>query len=186
MKRIFILVLAVACSQTFAQNAFWTGDTTGDPTFNRPEELDSLSSFADAVPYEVQPFWVTSTGQYVFEADAQASNGFNHTDTFILVYSGSFNAGTPLVNLIAGDDDFSGTFTLLTGTGGGIESSRIALGDTSNLGGDIGLNLTANTQYYAVVTGFENTDFGTYRAGIGAGPGNVNLGVVPEPATMAA
>lgn len=186
MRKVLFLALVVASGSAFAQTAFWTGDTTGDPTFNRPESFSSLSASATAVPYEVQPFWVTASGQYVFEADAQTGAGFNHPDTYILVYSGSFNALSGLTNLIAGDDDFSGSFTLFSGTGGGFESSRIALGESSNYGGaTTGLNLTANTQYYAVVTGFGNVDFGTYQAAIGGGQGTVNLGVVPEPATMA-
>jgi hypothetical protein len=39
-----------------------------------------------------------------------------------------------------------------------------------------GLNLTAGTPYFAVVTGFENSDFGTYSAAIGGGPGMVQGG----------
>lgn len=184
MRKVFLLAMAAASASAFSQTAFWSGDTTGDATFNRPSDLISLSDIGTAVPYEVQPFWVTSSGQYVFEADAQSP--FTHTDVLILVYANSFTAASPLTGLVAGDDDFAGSFTLLSGTGGGVESSRIALGDGSNFGGDVGLNLTANTQYYAVVTGFENIDFGTYTAAIGGGSGTVNLGVVPEPATMAA
>lgn len=181
-KQLFVLALATLGAQAFAVDAFWSGDTTGDPSWNRPTSFSSLSGVGTAVPYEVQDFWVTASGQYVFEVD-----GNSHPDTYILVYSGSFNAGTPLANLIAGDDDFSGTFTVLSGTGQGFASSRIALGESSNYGGaGTGLNLTANTQYYAVVTGFGNTDFGTYRAGIGNGPGDVRLGAVPEPGTMIA
>jgi len=187
MKRILVLSLALCSVGAFAQTAFWNGDTTGDPTMARPLSLTTMSG-TTATPYEATPFWVTVSGEYVFEGDGQAANGLTHTDTFILVYSGAFNPATPLVNLIAGDDDFTGAFTLLSGNGdAGFRSSRIALGDSSNFGGaGTGLNLTANNQYYAVMLGFANADFGTYRAAIGGGQGNVNLGVVPEPATMAA
>jgi len=193
MKRLFIaLALAVTTASAFAQTAFWNGDTTGGPIWNRPSGLASLSGTGTAVPYQLQPFYVSLTGQYVFEAaGARPSTSFTHTDTYILVYGGSFNAGSPLTNLLNGDDDYSGAFSLLAGNGSGFASSRIAAADASNYSTG-GLALTANVQYYAVVTGFSNTDFGTYEAAIGGGdaaglPGLVTLGTVPvpEPASMA-
>jgi len=189
MRKVLLLALTVVSASAFSQTAFWTGDTTGDPTWRRPASFTTLGSAttANAIPYEVQPFWVTVSGEYVFELDARTASGFTHTDPYILVYTGAFDPNNPLVNLKAGDDDFSSAFTLFSGTGGGLNASRIALGDASNYGGaTTGLNLTANTQYYAVVTGFDNADFGTYGGAIGGGQGSVNLGVVPEPATMAA
>lgn len=182
-KQLFVLALATVGAQAFGQAAFWSGDTTGDPVWNRPTSFTSLSGVGTATPYEVQPFYVKQDDQYVFEV-----NGVSHPDTYIFVYGPTFNPATPLVGLLAGDDDFSGTFTVLSGTGQGFASSRIALGETSNYGGGgTGLFLTAGVQYYAVVTGFGNTDFGTYDAGIGGPAGTrVNLGIVPEPATMIA
>ena len=180
MRKIALLALALAASSAFAQNLLGNGDTTGQPTFNRPTTMVALSGVGTAVPYVAIPFWVTVTGNYVMEV-----NGVSHTDTYALLYVNSFTAATPLVNLQDGDDDFSGTFTVLSGTGQGFASSRIASTETTNFNDPAGSNLLADTQYYLVVTGFGNTDFGTFNYGIGGGQGQVNAGSpVPEPATM--
>lgn len=180
MKKILVLALCGAVASAFAQTAFWSGDTTGGSTFNRPSSFSTLSGVGTAVPYQVQPFWVTVGGTYSFEV-----NGGSHTDTYALAYS-SFDPNNPLLGLMDGDDDFSGSFSLLSGTGQGWASSVIAPGEGTNYSGGTGLILNANTQYYAVVTGYGNSDFGSYDAAIGGGQGRVVLGAVPEPATMLA
>ncbi|MCO5298127.1 MAG: PEP-CTERM sorting domain-containing protein [Fimbriimonadaceae bacterium] len=180
MKKVLVLALCGVVGSAFAQTAFWSGDTTGGPTMARPLSYTGTSGSGTAVHYQVQPFWVTVGGTYTFEI-----NGVSHPDTYALAYS-SFNPATPLVGLLDGDDDFSGSFTLLSGTGQGFASSRIGVGETTNFSGGTGLGLSANTQYYAVVAGFGNNDFGTYDAAIGGGQGRVVLGAVPEPATMLA
>ncbi len=187
-KLIFIAGLASIAVGASAQTLFWSGDTTGGPTFNRPGGMAVLAgSFANAVSYEVIPFWVTAGGNYVMELNGGPANGKTHTDTFALVYGAGWNAATPLTGLINGDDDFfsPNAFTLLSGIGQGFASSRIATGESGNFNAG-GLALSASTQYYAVVTGFANVDFGTYLGAIGGGQGTVNRGIVPEPATMAA
>ncbi len=187
MTRIFpALIASFLLVSTVSADVFFTGDTTGGPTFARPTSFTTTGSagFADFVRYQAFQFFTDTTGQYIFEVDGQVANGFTHTDTFALVYNGSFTAGTPLVNLIAGDDDFAAAFTLLSGTGGNFTSSQIRLGEGTNFGGAAtGLLLTANTTYVAVIAGFDNPDFGTYRAAIGdgAGGGTVYLGAIPEP-----
>ncbi|MCH7904751.1 MAG: PEP-CTERM sorting domain-containing protein [Armatimonadetes bacterium] len=179
MRSIFVVSILVLSSAAFAQPAFWSGDTTGQATWDRPLSFTGISSLGP-VHFEIQPFWVTVGSEYVFEV-----NGTGHPDTYIHVYEGTFNPLDQLVNLIAGDDDFSDTFTVLSGTGQGFASSRIALGEGSNYGGaGTGLNLTAGSQYFAIVSGFGAGDFGPYDAGIGGGQGQVNLGIVPEPATL--
>lgn len=178
MRNVLVLAaLAAAASSASAGVAFFNGDTTGQPTWNRPTSLSSLSGVGTATPYQVTPFFVSAAGTYSFEVD-----GRGHTDTYALAYS-SFSAGSPLVGLLNGDDDYSGPLPNLGGTGQGFASSYIASGETSNFAAG-GLNLAANTQYYAVVTGFGNTDFGAYAAAI-AGPGNVTIGLVPAPASLA-
>ncbi len=186
-------VKAIACSlllsmATIAQaDVIFSGDTTGGPTMARPLSFTGTSGVGTAVPYVVVPFFVDLTGQYIFEIDSFTP--FTHTDPYALVYANSFNAATPLVNLIAGDDDYAGAYSILSGSSpSSLEGSRIALGDGSNFGGaGTGLLLTAGTQYFAIIAGFGNTDQGTFRAGIGdgVGGGRVFLGTVgiPEPAT---
>jgi hypothetical protein len=189
MNRLLVNVAVLAfAGSAFSQTAFWTGDTTGSPTWERPFSFGGVASGSETA-YNLQPFYVTATGEYVFEvAGERDDQPYTHTDTYILVYADAFDATDPLTNLIAGDDDFYDTFSLLSGDGSGWPSSRIALGESSNYGGGgTGLNLLVGTQYFAVVTGFSDGDFGTYEAAIGGGLGDVNLGtlVVPEPATMA-
>lgn len=193
MNRLLIsLALAISATSVIAQTAFWNGDTTGGPTWNRPLSLSGLSGTGTNVPYQLQPFYVSLTGTYAFEvAGARPTTSFTHTDTYILVYGNSFSSATPLVNLLNGDDDYSGAFSLLSGNGSGFASSRIASGEGTNFAAG-GLALSSGVQYYAVVTGFGNSDFGTYEAAIGGGsvtglPGLVTLGTipVPEPASMA-
>lgn len=186
MKIVSVLALAAATGAATAQDAFWSGDTTGGPTFNRPSGLGTLSGVGTAVAYDVQAFFVNVSGEYVFEADYRASTGASF-DGYALVYSGSFDANNPLAGLIAGDDDYNGAFSVLPGaTTGGLQGSRIALGEGSNFGGaGTGLNLTAGVQYFAVIGGFGNSNFGAYTAGIGGGQGPVKLGLVPAPSAVA-
>lgn len=178
--------LLMAAGAATAQDAIWTGDTTGGATFNRPLSFTALSLGASAVRYDVQAFFVSVSGEYIFEADYRNASGGSF-DGYALVYSGSFDPSSPLSGLIAGDDDYSGAFSVLPGgTTGGLQGSRIALGEGTNFGGaGTGLNLTVGTQYFAVITGFGNTNFGTYTAGVGGGQGAVSLGIVPAPSAMA-
>lgn len=189
MKKIFgalVAAVVLAFSANVQADVFFSGDTTGGPVFNRPSSSTTLSGVGTATPYVVVPFYVDLSGAYVFEVDASSPE--THTDPYALVYTGSFDPLNALTNLVDGDDDFSGAFTILSGSSAsGLDASRIGAGETSNFSGGAGLNLIAGVQYYAVITGFGNTDQGTFRAAIGDGPGrgNVFLGTVgiPEPAT---
>lgn len=178
--------LLVAVAGASAQNAIWMGNTTGGPTMQRPLSFTGVSGVATATPYEVTEFYVNADGQYIFEADYRNATGASW-DGYILVYANAFNAATPLVNLIAGDDDWLGAFSVLPNppTTSGLQGSLIALGQSTNFGGaGTGLNLSTGIQYYAVVLGFSNTSFGEYTAGIGGGPGGVKLGIVPAPGAL--
>jgi len=180
MNKFMLVAIAVtAVASANAANLLWTGDTTGQPVFNRPSSMTGLSGLGTAVRFQVQPFYVTASGSYTFEV---LSAGW---DTYALGYGAGWNPAAALTGLLNGDDDYSGAFSVLPGSGGGLNASQIRTGQASNFAPG-GLNLTANTQYYAVVTGFENTDFGSFEAGIGGGPGDVVAGAVPEPFSMVA
>ncbi|BAZ84953.1 hypothetical protein [Dolichospermum compactum] len=136
-----------------AQAITFSGNTTGAPTWNRPVENatnppNSLSVGSTAVPYQVQNFFVGTTGAYNFLSTATFDN-------YTFIYKNSFSAASPLTNAIIGNDDFP---------------------DGNNSGFN-GVNLTADTQYYFVNTGFNNSDFGAYNSSI-TGVGNVTLGDV--------
>ena len=136
-----------------AQAINFTGDTTGAPTWNRPIQNGSnppaeLSNIGTAVPYQVQNFFVDTTGAYSLLSTATY-------DSYTFLYQNSFSAASPLTNAIIGNDDFY-------------------YFDDS---GFQGVNLTAGTQYYFVNTGYNNEDFGAYDSSI-TGVGNVTLGDV--------
>lgn len=184
MKLLITSALLAVAAGAFAQSSFlFSGDTRNQPTFFRPDGI-ATSQILRQTRYQATSFTVTASGAYTFEANFPAFDGY------LLAYQDSFNPNDPLANLINGDDDFSGSYTLLTGsTATGQNASRIAPGDTSNYVSG-GLQLTAGRTYVAVVTSFADRTSvvtpaqGVYNAAIGGGPGNVQA--VPEPATLAA
>ncbi|MBC8064003.1 MAG: PEP-CTERM sorting domain-containing protein [Chlorobia bacterium] len=190
MKLFAIAALISVVAVSMAQNAYFTGSlTANDPTWNRPlEDGSALSAVGTLVFYDVQPFYVAAAGTFTFETAAPTPNNY---DTFAFIYQNAFNSATPLINYVAGDDDFTGAFTILpgpytptngTGSGGVTPSSQI-----------LNVALSAGIQYYAINTTFSNGAVGTYFSGIGGrgaagGPIDVTLGTlpVPEPASMVA
>ncbi|MEZ5164149.1 MAG: PEP-CTERM sorting domain-containing protein [Fimbriimonadaceae bacterium] len=182
MKRLALLaVVATLAAGAQAVNLFYSGDTTGGSTWNRPLSMTGLSGVGTAVSYHVQEFHVTVSGNYEFEVF-----GTTHPDTYIFLYQGAFDPNNQFVGLVGGDDDFSSSFTMLSdngGIGGGFNSSKMG-GGTGDFG-DQGVAMTAGVSYFAVVTGFGNGDAGEFNAAIGNGQGDVIAGAVPEPTTMA-
>ena len=165
MKKITALVLATlatVATPAFAGTTVFTGDTTAGPTYNRPlsgRPPTGLSGVGTAVRYVVTPFTVSVSGNYNF------LNSSVH-DSFLGVHSNAFSPANGLLNALAYDDD----------AGPGSDSAITALG------------LLAGVSYFAVSSGFANTDFGSFTLTID-GPGNIigggAGGGVPEPATWA-
>lgn len=166
MRKITTLALALAASvastSAFAGTSVFTGDTTGGPTYNRPiagTPPVALSGVGTAVSYVVTPFTVSVSGNYNF------LNSSGH-DSFLGVHSNLFDPTDALLNALAYDDD----------SGPGTDSQIT------------GLSLLAGVSYFAISTGFANTDFGTFTLTID-GPGDIIGGAggggVPEPATWA-
>lgn len=130
-----------------------TGDTTGAAIFNRPiEDLSGLSAVGTEVSFHQFSFTVSAAGAYSFLTTAAF-------DSFMFIYSPSFNPGSSLTNALIGNDDLLGTTT----SGFVIE-------------------LNADTRYVLVTTGYESFEYGQYSTTIG-GPGVVTA--VPEPETYA-
>jgi hypothetical protein len=149
--------LFIAASPAHAITYAWTGDTTGAPTFDRPFfDFSGLSSAGAGVRFQTLTFNVSASGTYNF---LSVASGW---DNFLLLYSPSFSPNSPLNNGVVANDDLGGT----VGTSG---FSR---------------NLMAGVNYVTVTTGYAIPDFGAYTNSI-EGPGNVILGVVPEPASAA-
>jgi hypothetical protein len=150
-------------SLIFTGSSIFSGTTTGGPVYNRPIQgipPTALSGVGTAVRYAVTAFRVTTSGNYNF---------FNATgyDSYLGIHQNAFNPANGLQNAIAYSDDFNGTLD----------------------GGFSNLALVAGVSYFAISSGFDNTDFGAYRLTID-GPGNIlPIGGggpgVPEPATWA-
>jgi hypothetical protein len=128
----------------------WTGDTTGAPTFDRPfADFSDLSPNGVNVAYRTHAFTVSQDGDYSLVVSGL---GF---DTFLFLYATAFDPASPLDNGVAANDD------------------AVSL-NTSGVEG----TLSAGTTYFAVVTGFDEEEFGAYSitlAGLGV------ISAVPEP-----
>ncbi|HEX9952031.1 MAG TPA: choice-of-anchor D domain-containing protein [Rubricoccaceae bacterium] len=136
-------------------SAIPAGDTTGEPTWNRPftdgigtSGSCSLSSSATAVSYEARSFIVATDSVYTITTDYTGTPDF---DGFLFLYRGAFNAADPCLNLVALDDDFEGQ--------GGSQFANFDL---------------MTGQYTLVVTGHSNDDFGTYTGDV-VGPAAVRF-----------
>jgi hypothetical protein len=158
------VALAVVVSTPASAANFIGATTLASPTYNRPlagTPPVSLSAVGTAVHYQTVAFTVGTTGSYTFLMSALVPAGW---DTFLSLYSNSFNPALSLTNILVSNDD----------------------NPTIGLSG-FTINLTAGTSYFAVATGFGNNDVGTYNLAI-TGPGTVNFPAaagVPEPATWA-
>ncbi|WP_414527739.1 hypothetical protein [Nodularia chucula] len=144
---VFLAVSLGGISKSLA--IVFTGDTTGQPTWNRPVQGNpptNLSLAGTAVPYSVQEFFVDTNGAYNFLSTTI-------WDNFTFLYASAFNPTAPFTNVIIGNDDFP----------------------TIGISGFNGVNLTANQSYFFVTTGFANSDFGTFTNEI-TGPGTITLG----------
>lgn len=129
----------------------FTGSTSGGPTFNRLlEDLTDTSGVGTAVAYSTYLFTVNTSGAYSFLSTASFDN-------FTFLYLSPFQAASPKLNALAGNDDL--------------------LGPTTS---GFTYNLTAGTQYAFVTTGFDNSSFGSFSNTIG-GPGLIAS--VPEPSS---
>jgi len=165
----WLTVAAVAASAAVAapaQAAFYLGDTTGGPTFNRAlSDFSDLSGVGTDVAYDVFAFGVDTAGTYTINSFAYGYFGgplaSESWDNYLLLYVGSFDPAAALDNGLAGNDDFNG-----------IGRSQITV------------DLMTDTAYYLVTTGFGNADYGRFL-NIIKGPGAVVPPPVPEPSTYA-
>lgn len=154
-----VAALAATTGMAMANVVVFNGDTTGGPTYNRVlsgSPPTGLSGVGTAVHYQVVPVYTDFTGSVNFEI---TSGGF---DTFMSLYSGSFNSGNALADIVIADDDAgAGSLSLFAAS------------------------LTGGAQYYVVVTGFGNADFGTYQLQMSSTSSNITIGVVPAPGAVA-
>ena len=141
---IVCLALVGASGAAHAVQTAFSGDTTGQPTFNRPVAArppTTLSNVGTAVRFVAQPLTVTAAGNYAFAANSVY-------DGFGVFYAGSFDSSAPLTNALAAVDDSAGSrnpaFTI---------------------------DLTAGNYVY-VATSFANAEFGPFTLTVD-GPASV-------------
>jgi len=153
----------IAVSGSGIANRVVAGTTAGQPTWNRPDQNGAsapvaLSSSATAVPYSVISFNVGAPGTYALTSTATSPPSW---DNYLFLYAGAFNAAAPLSDVLIGNDNSPGV---------GVSGFSI--------------NLQPGTTYYAVTTGFGNSDAGECSLLI-SGPGSITVGAeiaVEQPA----
>jgi hypothetical protein len=169
----------------------YSGNLTGQPTFNRPVEgtppTPPLSSVGTAVPYQTQTFTVdtTSSGYEIigrWRPSTGAPTGANPSaDGYIFLYQNSFNPASPLTNVLSADDDYSNNSRNCSSAVG---CSRLPSTNAT-------LTLTAGVTYIVVASQFYNppTDnVSQYTVDI-LTPGNAQVifpssASVPEPSSI--
>jgi len=165
------MLLTWSTDAIHADNISYSSTITGaNPTYNRTNvgsPPSGLSFSGTNVSYHLQPFYVNITDTYTLQTTAAAFSPNTADDSFIVLYQTAFNPATPLVNALESDDDQGVGFLSLI-------SNR---------------PLTANTQYFLVVSSFANSNFGSFTAQI-SNPTTGHtaiLGIVavPEPSTWA-
>lgn len=162
-KMVSLCALALLAGSAIADVELFNGDTTGGPTYNRAlagNPPTGLSAVGTAVAYQVIPMYTDSNDSVNFDIILAGAS----FDTFMHLYGpGGFNPGAALTNVIIGDDDSSsfGSNSMFT------------------------TNLTGGTQYYVVVSGFDNGDFGTYTLQMSALSADITVGLIPAPSALA-
>jgi hypothetical protein len=147
--------------------------TSTDPTYNRVFYTGAgfeLSGLGTNVYYDLQPLHVATSGRYTMAS----ASGFNN---YLSLYENGFSATAPLQNVRA-VDDFG--VNVLRGT----QFPNIpASADTSGTA-RIDFDLLAGVQYFLVTSSSENGQTGAYT-NLLVGPGEITLGIIPEPAAAA-
>lgn len=122
-----------------------SGETTNGPTFNRPtEDGTTLDAEGENVFFHLYGYFhVSASGTYTITSSQEGWDGM------IFLYENNFSRTNPLVNLVAGNDNF-----------GGVGTSQITA------------QLEAGTIYYLVTTGVNAEEYGNFDTQI-LGNGNV-------------
>jgi hypothetical protein len=162
-----IAVLAFSATIARADTVTFTGTTAGGLTWNRPvangnnPPIPPLSGVGNNVPYSITQLTVGTSGSYTFQSTATSPAEW---DNYTFMYHTSFNPASQFTNVLIGNDD----------------NPEIGLSGFT-------LNLNAGTNYFFIVTGFANGDFGAWST-TATGPGTITcagcVSAVPEPATM--
>ena len=97
-SRLFLLAFVLSAVAYGEAATTFYGSTAGQPFFNRPDDLTTLSGVS--VRYSVQPFYPNAdTNCYIQSIQESGYEGM------IFLYRNGFNPASPLANLIAYHDD---------------------------------------------------------------------------------
>ncbi|MEO8196672.1 MAG: hypothetical protein ABI689_08115 [Thermoanaerobaculia bacterium] len=134
-SRLFLCAFVISAVAYGEAATTFYGTNQGQPTFNRPNGLASLSG--RIVRYSVQPFFPNDDANCFIQSVQEGT-----FDGVILLYRNGFNPASPLTNLIGYDDD---------GPEFGVGESRI---DTAAL--------LFDDNYYLVTTSYAEGVTGTF------------------------
>ena len=112
---LLLLALAFTALPALADTVVITGNTTGGPVFNRPNEGQpptSLSPSATAVHYRRVAFTVSAAGSYSLTL-VSTSFATNDFDPFLVLYTNNFNPNPAiqldLANALVANDNGGGS-----------------------------------------------------------------------------
>lgn len=146
MIRSIILSCTLAVVAMPASAAIFAGNTTDSPSYRRPRGSDPTETVFGRHRYDVFKFNVSQSGTFDFTMFT-ADNAF---DTVIGIYQTAFDPASASTNILGQFD-----------------------GDQPGLPQEIfSVDFTTGIDYFAVISGFTETDFGEYRLEV-TGPGEV-------------
>ena len=160
LSRVFFLtgisvgLVLAATAPTLAVTTNFSGTTAGQPEWQRPSSLTSLSNIGTDVPYEYSSFQVDVSGSYNMSTITSGWDGY-----LFLYNNTGFSPTNQLQGLLALDDGSTLTTSTIIST------------------------LNAGETYYYVQSGYANSDSGAYT-GTFNGPGVVTFGSVPVPGPL--
>lgn len=134
LMMLLLLTGAAAVAHADAATTFY-GTNKGQPLFNRPDGLATLSGLL--VRFSVQPFFPNEDSECLITSIQEED-----FDGYLFLYRNDFDPANPLANLIALDDD---------GPDFARGQSRIDA-----------LPLLISDNYYLVTAGFDGSEIGTF------------------------
>ncbi len=176
-KTTLTIILSMWACMALTSIYEWSGTISAqDPTFQRPNE-NGMSQSSQIVAYDVQMFWVDTSGVYTWESAGTDAAGDNPYNNFVLLYKNIFLPGDPLSYFEVANDNYTGSFAI------GSLAGYAATGSAPpRPGAKVTHSLESGRQYFAVTTSNAASQYGAYRNAV-EGSGEIHEGTVPEPSS---
>lgn len=139
MSGVSLAAMLFATGAVAQQTPDYVGDTTGGPTFDRPQDPNECCYRAPTTAYEAVQIRVTEALSFAAQINRVTAN----FDTFLYLYLGEFDPANP-AGFVAANDDF------------GFSTSVSQISSAAD--GPI-----AEGNYTLVATGWVGNDFGVYN-----------------------